>query len=43
MGTADQSCKASHNYQQQKQQSSTTNGKNHIFEIPKLGHRKFAI
>ena len=41
MGTADQNCTATHNYEQSKQQTSTA--KKHTFEIPKLGHRKFAI
>lgn len=42
MGTADQHCTATHNYEQQ-QKGKTTDGKKHIFEIPKLGHRKFAV
>jgi len=41
MGTADQNCTATHNYEQSKQQTSTA--KKYTFEIPKLGHRKFAI
>ena len=41
MGTADQSCKATHNYQQQKQHPSNAN--HQTFHIAKLGHRKFAI
>ncbi len=47
MGTADQSCKATHTYEPQnrnhQQPSQNNHGKNHIFQIPKLGHRKFAI
>ncbi len=41
MGTADQNCIATHNYEQQK--GKQTNAKNHFFEIPKLGQRKFAV
>ncbi len=41
MGTADQTCKATHSYEQQK--GKTSNAKNHFFEIPKLGRRKFAV
>ena len=42
MGTADANCTATHNYENQ-QKRKTTNGKNHFFEIPKLGQRKFAV
>ncbi len=42
MGTADANCTATHNYEQQ-QKGKTLNAKNHIFEIPKLGQRKFAV
>lgn len=52
MGTADQTCKATHSYesnnnhQSRNHQPSSTKGnhaKHQIFTIPKLGHRKFAI
>jgi hypothetical protein len=45
MGIADDHCTATHNYQNQQQQTrkETTNGKNPIFNIPRLGHRKFAL
>lgn len=38
MGTANTNCIATHNYEQRKDR---TNAKI-TFEIPKLGHRKFA-
>jgi hypothetical protein len=41
MGTADDQCKATHNYQSQKKEIS--HAKNQIFQSPKLGHRKFAL
>jgi hypothetical protein len=37
MGTADHQCKTTHNYQEQQKQ------RPQVFQIPKLGHRKFAI
>ena len=43
MGTADRTCKATHNYATTTPKRKETNGKNHIFQIPKLGHRKFAV
>jgi hypothetical protein len=46
MGTADQSCKANHSYESNNHQQQATKGINanhHTFQIPKLGHRKFAI
>jgi len=45
MGIADQNCTATHNYETatQRNRKDTTNGKNHFFQIPKLGHRKFAV
>jgi hypothetical protein len=48
MGIADHHCKATHSYQQDHQQYQpnqqvTTNANHHTFQIPKLGHRKFAI
>jgi hypothetical protein len=43
MGIADHHCKATHNYETANQKRKDTNGKNPIFSIPKLGHRKFAI
>ncbi len=41
MGTADQHCTASHSYQTQQKHASNTKPK--MFELPKLGHRKFAL
>jgi hypothetical protein len=45
MGIADDHCTATHDYQnhepQQKEQKH--NGKSQIHQIPKLGHRKFAV
>ena len=49
MGTADHQCKATHSYQDQQtnhQPQPSTKGNNHaqqIFNLPKLGHRKFAV
>ena len=47
MGTADHHCTATHDYEPQnrnhQQPLQNNHGKNHIFHIPKLGHRKFAI
>jgi hypothetical protein len=50
MGTADHQCKATHNYepqqlkqQQQVPQRHAKHQQRQVFEIPKLGHRKFAI
>ena len=50
MGTADQTCKATHNYENHQPQNHhqlSTKGNNHAshhtFQIPKLGHRKFAL
>ncbi len=46
MGTADQSCKATHSYenhQTRNHQQHPLNAKHQILQIPKLGHRKFAI
>ncbi len=44
MGTADRTCKATHNYEtNQRTRKDTNNGKNTIFSIPRLGHRKFAV
>ena len=42
MGTADANCKASHNYQSRKEKQST-HANHQIIQIPKLGHRKFAV
>jgi hypothetical protein len=45
-GTADRSCKATHSYENQpprNHQQQSMKGINHAFQIPKLGHRKFAI
>jgi hypothetical protein len=42
MGTADDHCHATHNYQQPKQHHQS-NATHQILQIPKLGHRKFAI
>ena len=45
MGIADLNCLATHNYETttNRNRKDTTNGKNHFFQIPKLGHRKFAV
>jgi hypothetical protein len=43
MGIADQNCTATHNYQTTQKRKETTNGKNHFFQIPRLGHRKLAV
>ena len=43
MGTADDPCIATHNYQQQTQQQQVNHANHPTFQIPKLGHRKFAI
>ena len=45
MGIADQNCTATHNYETttNRNRKDTINGKNHFFQIPKLGHRKFAV
>ena len=45
MGIADHHCTATHNYESttNHNRKDTTNGKNHFFQIPKLGHRKFAV
>jgi len=45
MGTADRQCKATHSYEPQppQPQPQIHHGKNHILQLPKLGHRKFAI
>src|SRR5512137_1942954 len=41
MGIADAHCTATHNYETtNRNRKETTNGKNHFFQIPKLGHRK---
>jgi hypothetical protein len=42
MGTADDHCRATHLYEppQQKQKS---HAKHQLYQIPKLGHRKFAV
>ena len=42
MGTADDHCKATHSYEP-KQQQQIHHAKPQIFQIPKLGHRKFAL
>ena len=45
MGIADAHCTATHNYETttQRNRKDTNSGKNHFFQIPKLGHRKFAV
>jgi hypothetical protein len=44
MGIADTNCTATHNYATTtSKRKETTNGKNHVFQVPKLGHRKFAV
>ena len=42
MGIADHNCTATHNYTITKKRKDT-NGKNHIFSIPRLGHRRLAV
>jgi hypothetical protein len=41
MGTADENCKATHTYETQNKHKS--NAKHQILQLPKLGHRKFAL
>src|SRR5258705_9677759 len=41
MGTADDRCRATHNYETQTKQ--TSHAKLQIIPLPKLGHRKFAL
>ncbi len=44
MGIADHHCTATHNYATTNpKRKETNNGKNHFFQIPRLGHRKFAV
>ncbi len=47
MGTADQNCTATHDYRshqpQPQQKEQIHHAKNHICQIPKLGHRKIAV
>jgi hypothetical protein len=47
MGIADHRCRATHNYQQQEQKQQQIHHAKHqqrqVFQIPKLGHRKFAV
>jgi hypothetical protein len=49
MGIADQNCTATHNYHPNNQQHQTHQQIHHakqqrqVFQIPKLGHRKFAV
>src|SRR5512140_2780604 len=42
MGTAGNHCTATHSYEPQKQQQ-THHAKHQVFQIPKLGQRKFAV
>ena len=42
MGTADHQFRATHKYEPQ-QQPHTHHAKHQIFQLPKLGHRKFAL
>src|SRR5437868_15164324 len=42
MGTADRCCRATHNYEQSTAKE-ITHAKRPIVQIPKLGHRKFAL
>ena len=42
MGTADDHCTATHSYEPQ-QPKHIPHAKHPIFQIPKLGHRKFAL
>ena len=41
MGTADDHCGATHSYQPQTKE--TSHAKHQIIQVPKLGHRKFAL
>ena len=41
MGTADNHCKATHRYKPQ--QKGTSHAKHEVIQLPKLGHRKFAL
>ena len=47
MGLADQNCTATHNYEHQPQpqqrKEQIQHAKNHIHQIPQLGHRKIAV
>ena len=47
MGTANDHCTATHNYEPQQPQQQKLHHAKHqqrqVFQIPKLGHRKFAI
>jgi len=43
MGIANHHCTATHNYATTNQKRKDTNGKNPIFSIPRLGHRKLAV
>ena len=48
MGTADQHCTATHNYEPNHQQKHIHHAhhakqQRQVFQIPKLGHRKFAV
>jgi hypothetical protein len=50
MGTADQHCTATHNYEPNNRQQQHIRHAHHakqqqrqVFQIPKLGHRKFAV
>jgi hypothetical protein len=43
MGIADQNCTATHNYATTNQKRKETNGKNPIFSIPRLGHRRLTV
>ena len=42
MGTADHHCKATHTYEP-KQQQQIHHAKHQILQLPKIGHRKFAL
>ena len=44
MGIADNRCRATHNYEPNNQQHQQQPKQQHqVFQIPKLGHRKFAV
>ena len=43
MGTANDHCKATHSYEQQRKEQTTSHAKNQTFQLPRLGHRKFAL
>src|SRR5436190_10812861 len=43
MGIANQNCTASHNYEPADERPTISPAKSRIVQMPKLGHRKFAV